>query len=48
MQIHRFYSDSLIGSKVELEGTEAHHLSALCLGHGAQVMFFDENQGPLI
>ncbi|MBN1393373.1 MAG: 16S rRNA (uracil(1498)-N(3))-methyltransferase [Sedimentisphaerales bacterium] len=43
MQIYRFYCESLTGSKVELEGTEAHHLAVLRLGPGAQVELFDGN-----
>ena len=41
MTLHRFYCDSLTGSKVELEGTEAHHLAVLRLGPCAQVELFD-------
>ncbi|MBN1391680.1 MAG: 16S rRNA (uracil(1498)-N(3))-methyltransferase [Sedimentisphaerales bacterium] len=41
MSLHRFYCDSLTGPKVELEGTEAHHLAVLRLGPGAQVELFD-------
>jgi 16S rRNA (uracil1498-N3)-methyltransferase len=43
MTLHRFYCDSLTGSKVELEGTEAHHLAVLRLGLGSQVELFDGN-----
>jgi 16S rRNA (uracil1498-N3)-methyltransferase len=43
MTLHRFYCDSLAGSKVELEGTEAHHLAVLRLGPGSQVELFDGN-----
>jgi 16S rRNA (uracil1498-N3)-methyltransferase len=43
MTLHRFYCDSLTGSKVELEGTEAHHLAVLRLGPGSRVELFDGN-----
>lgn len=43
MTLHRFYCESLAGSKVELEGTEAHHLAVLRLSPGSQVELFDGN-----
>ena len=41
MTLHRFYCDSIDGRKVELEGTEAHHLAVLRLGAGDKVELFD-------
>ena len=41
MTLHRFYSDSIDGPRVELEGTEAHHLAVLRLNAGDKVELFD-------
>ncbi len=41
MGMHRFYSDSIGGSAIELAGTEAHHLAVLRLGAGDKVELFD-------
>lgn len=41
MTLHRFYCESLAISKVELEGTEAHHLAVLRLNPGDKVELFD-------
>jgi 16S rRNA (uracil1498-N3)-methyltransferase len=41
MTLHRFYCESLTDSKVDLEGTEAHHLAVLRLSAGDKVELFD-------
>jgi 16S rRNA (uracil1498-N3)-methyltransferase len=41
MTLHRFYCDSIDGPRIELEGTEAHHLSVLRLNAGDKVELFD-------
>jgi 16S rRNA (uracil1498-N3)-methyltransferase len=41
MTLHRFYCDSIDGPKVELKGTEAHHLAVLRLNAGDKVELFD-------
>jgi 16S rRNA (uracil1498-N3)-methyltransferase len=41
MTLHRFYSDSIDGPAIELEGTEAHHLAVLRLGAEDKVELFD-------
>jgi 16S rRNA (uracil1498-N3)-methyltransferase len=41
MGLHRFYCESIDGPRVELEGTEAHHLAVLRLNLGDKVELFD-------
>lgn len=41
MGLHRFYCDSIDGPRVELEGTEGHHLAVLRLNAGDKVELFD-------
>jgi 16S rRNA (uracil1498-N3)-methyltransferase len=41
MVLHRFYCNSMDEPAVELEGTEAHHLSVLRLGAGDKIELFD-------
>ena len=41
MALHRFYCDSIDGPRIELEGTEAHHLAVLRLNAGDKVELFD-------
>jgi 16S rRNA (uracil1498-N3)-methyltransferase len=41
MGLHRFYCDSIDGPRIELEGTEAHHLAVLRLNAGDKVELFD-------
>jgi 16S rRNA (uracil1498-N3)-methyltransferase len=41
MTLHRFYSDSIDGPRIVLEGTEAHHLAVLRLNAGDKVELFD-------
>jgi 16S rRNA (uracil1498-N3)-methyltransferase len=45
MGLHRFYCDSIEGPKVELEGTEAHHLAVLRLNAEDKVELFDGQGG---
>jgi 16S rRNA (uracil1498-N3)-methyltransferase len=45
MGLHRFYCDSIEGPRVELEGTEAHHLAVLRLAAGDKVELFDGQGG---
>ncbi len=45
MGLHRFYCESIDSPKIELEGTEAHHLAVLRLNTGDKVELFDGQGG---